>query len=188
MKKRFLFVFVALLSTSLFAQTTWTVDKAHSQVSFGITHMGIAEVTGLFRSFDANITTPGEGFENATYNVIIDVSSVDTGVERRDNHLRSDDFFGVEKHPEMTFKSTSSRKVGDNKYQVTGDLSLHGITKPVTLDVWHRGTITKEDGTVVSGFQITGSVSREEFNIGPGFPEPALSDEVRIKVDAEFTK
>lgn len=188
MKKVVLFLFVALLSTGLFAQTTWTVDKAHSQVSFGITHMGIAEVTGLFRSFDAKITTPGEGFENATYNVTIDVNSVDTGVEKRDNHLRSDDFFAVEKHPEMTFKSTSSKKDGEDRYKVTGDLSLHGITKPVTLDVWHRGTITKEDGTEVAGFQITGEVSREEFNIGPDFPEAALSDDVRIKVDAEFTK
>jgi polyisoprenoid-binding protein YceI len=188
MKKVFLVVFAALLSTGLFAQTTWTVDKAHSQVSFGITHMGIAEVTGLFRSFDAKITTPGDGLENATYNVTIDVNSVDTGVERRDNHLRSDDFFAVEKHPEMIFKSTSSRKDGENRYKVTGDLSLHGITKPVTLDVWHRGTITKEDGTEVAGFQITGEVSREEFNIGPDFPEAALSDDVRIKVDAEFTK
>jgi polyisoprenoid-binding protein YceI len=188
MKKVLLIVFVAFLSTGMFAQTTWTVDKAHSQVSFGITHMGIAEVTGLFRSFDASITTPGEGFENATYNVTIDVSSIDTGVERRDDHLRSDDFFGVENHPEMTFESTSSSKAGDSKYKVTGDLSLHGITKPVTLDVWHRGTITKDDGTVVSGFQITGSISRKDFNIGPGFPEPALSDDVRIKVDAEFTK
>ncbi|HSI69488.1 MAG TPA: YceI family protein [Gillisia sp.] len=188
MKKVFLFVFVALLSTSLFAQTTWTVDKAHSQVSFGITHMTIAEVTGLFRSFDASITAPGEGLENATYNVTIDVNSIDTGVEKRDDHLRSADFFDVENHPEMTFKSTSSTKAGDNRYKVSGDLTLHGITKPVTLDVWHRGTITKEDGTEVSGFQITGRVSREEFNIGPDFPEAALSDDVRIKVDAEFTK
>lgn len=188
MRKGILFAFVALLSTGLFAQTAWTVDKAHSQVSFGITHMGIAEVTGLFRSFDASIDTKGNGLENATYNVTIDVNSVDTGVEKRDNHLRSDDFFAVEKYPEMTFKSTSVRKDGQNKYKVTGDLSLHGITKPVTLDVWHRGTITKEDGTEVAGFQITGDISREEFNIGPDFPEAALSDEVRIKVDAEFTK
>lgn len=188
MKKVLLFVFVAFLSTGMFAQNTWTADKAHSQVSFGITHMGIAEVTGLFRSFDANITTPEDGFENATYNVTIDVSSIDTGVERRDEHLRSDDFFGVEEHPEMTFTSTSSKKDGEDRYKVTGDLSLHGITKPVTLDVWHRGTITKDDGTEVAGFQITGTLSREDFNIGPGFPEPALSDDVRIKVDAEFTK
>ncbi len=187
MKKGILFAFVALFSTGLFAQTTWTVDKAHSQVSFGITHMGIAEVTGFFRSFDARINT-ANGLDNATYNVTIDVNSVDTGVERRDNHLRSDDFFAVEKHPEMTFKSNSVQKNGENRYKVTGDLSLHGITKPVTLDVWHRGTITKDDGTEVAGFQITGEVSREEFNIGPDFPEAALSDDVRIKVDAEFTK
>ncbi|MCM4161237.1 YceI family protein [Antarcticibacterium flavum] len=187
MKKGILFAFVALLSTGLFAQTTWTVDKAHSQVSFGITHMGIAEVTGLFRSFDASINTTN-GLDNATYNVTIDVNSVDTGVERRDNHLRSDDFFAVEKHPELTFKSKSVKKDGENRYKVTGDLSLHGITKPVTLDVWHRGTITKDDGTQVAGFQITGEVSRQEFNIGPDFPEAALSDDVRIKVDAEFKK
>lgn len=189
MKKVSLFVLFALLSTSIFAQTTWTADKAHSQVSFAITHLGISEVEGLFRDFEATIVASEEDFSDAKYNVVIDMNSVDTGIEMRDNHLRTPDFFDVEKYPKMTFESTSSEKVSEGKYKVTGDLTFHGVTKPVTLDVWHRGTIPHpQNGEPVAGFQITGTVNRSDFNVGAGFPEPALSDEVKIKVDAEFQK
>lgn len=189
MKKVSLFVLFALLSTSIFAQTTWTADKAHSQVSFAITHLGISEVEGLFRDFEATIVASEEDFSDAEYNVVIDMNSVDTGIEMRDNHLKTPDFFDVEKYPKMTFESTSSKKVSEGKYKVTGDLTFHGVTKPVTLDVWYRGTIAHpQNGEPVAGFQITGTVNRSDFNIGAGFPEPALSDEVKIKVDAEFQK
>lgn len=187
MKKLVTFVLFAFLSTAVFAQSTWTVDKAHSQVSFGIEHLGISEIEGLFRTFDANIVSSKEDFSDAVYDVTIDVNSVDTGIEMRDNHLRNPDFFEVEKYPSMTFKSTKSEKVGDGKYKVTGDLTFHGVTKPVTLDVWYRGTVTNEKGST-SGFQVTGTISRADFNFGPDFPEAVLSDEVRIKVDGEFKK
>lgn len=189
MKKVFSFVLFALLSTSIFAQTTWTADKAHSQVSFAIDHLGISEVEGLFRDFEATIIASEEDFSNAKYNVTINTNSVDTGIEMRDNHLKNADFFEVEKYPTMTFESTSTEKVSEGKFKVTGDLTFHGVTKPVTLDVWHRGTIQHpQSGEPVAGFQITGTVNRSDFNVGAGFPEPALSDEVKIKVDAEFKK
>ena len=187
MKKVLSFVLFAFLSTGVFAQTTWTADKAHSQVSFGIEHMGISEIEGLFRTFDASIVASEEDFSDAVYEVSIDVNSVDTGIEMRDNHLRNADFFDVEKYPTMTFKSTKSEKVGEGKYKVTGDLTFHGVTKPVTLDVWHRGTITNERGST-AGFQVTGTIKRSDFNFGSGFPEAVLSDEVKIKVDGEFKK
>lgn len=189
MKKVFSFVLLAFLSTNIFAQTTWEADKAHSQVSFAITHLGIAEIEGLLKDFDAEIIASEEDFSDAEYNVEIDVSSIDTGIEQRDEHLRSADFFEVEKYPKMTFESTSTEKVSDGRYKVTGDLTLHGVTKPVTLDVWHRGTIEHpQSGEPVSGFQITGTIDRSDFNVGGGFPEPMLSDEVKIKVDGEFKK
>lgn len=187
MKKVLSFVFVAFLSTNVFAQTTWTADKAHSQASFGITHLGISEIEGLFRDFDATIVASEEDFSDAQYNVEIDVSSLDTGIEMRDNHLRNADFFEVEKHPTMTFVSNSSEKVSDGKYRVTGDLSFHRVTKPVTLDVWYRGTVENPgNGDVISGFQVTGTINRSDFNLGSGFPEAVLGDEVRIKFDGEF--
>lgn len=187
MKKVFLFILFAFLSTGIFAQTTWTADKAHSQVSFGIEHLGISEIEGLFRTFDASIVTSKEDFSDASFDVTIDVNSVDTGIERRDNHLRNADFFEVETYPSMTFKSTKVEKVSEGKYKVTGDLTFHGVTKPVTLDVWHRGTITNDKGST-AGFQVTGSIKRSDFNFGSGFPEAVLSDEVKIKVDGEFKK
>lgn len=187
MKKAVSFVLFALISTGVFAQATWTVDKAHSQVSFGITHLGISEVEGLFRTFDATIVSSEEDFSDAVFDVEIDVASVDTGIEKRDDHLRTADFFDVENHPEMTFKSNSIEDAGSDRYTLTGDLTLHGVTKPVDLEVWYRGTVEQENGPV-SGFQITGTLDRSDFNIGAGFPEAMLSDEVRIKIDGEFKR
>ncbi|HET8886581.1 MAG TPA: YceI family protein [Salinimicrobium sp.] len=187
MKKVLSFVLLSFVATITYAQSTWNVDKAHSQVSFGITHMGISEIEGLFRDFDATIVASEEDFSDAVFNVSIDISSVDTGIEMRDNHLRTSDFFDVEKYPTMTFKSSKIEKVAENKYKITGDLSFHGVTKPVTLDVWYRGSVKNEKG-IVSGFQITGSINRKDFNIANETPEVALSNEVKIKVDAEFKK
>lgn len=189
MKQVLSFLFIAFLSTTIYAQTTWKVDPAHTQVSFGITHMGISEVEGRFNEFDGSIKASEEDFSDAQYELVIEVPSIDTGVEMRDNHLKNADFFDAENHPKMTFKSTSSEKVGEGKYKVTGDLSFHGITKPVTLDVWYRGTVENpQNGDVISGFQITGDVKRSDYDLGSGFPEAVLSDKVVIDVDGEFKK
>lgn len=189
MKQVLSFLFIAFLSTSVFAQTTWKADPAHTQVSFGIIHLGISEIEGLFREFDGSIMASKDDFSDAQYEMTIGVPSIDTGIEMRDNHLRSADFFNAEKYPEMTFKSISSKKVGDGKYKVTGDLTFHGITKPVTLDVWYRGTVENpQNGDVISGFAISGNVKRSDYNLGPDFPEAMLSDNVVIDVDGEFKK
>jgi len=189
MKQIFSFLFVAFLSTNIFAQTTWKADPAHTQVSFGITHLGISEVEGLFREFDGSIVAAKDDFSDAKYDIVIEVPSIDTGIKMRDDHLRNADFFDAEKYPKMTFKSTSSEKVSEDKYKVTGDLTFHGITKPVTLDVWHRGTVENpQNGDVISGFAISGNVKRSDYNLGPDFPEAMLSDQVVIDVDGEFIK
>src|SRR5699024_4972338 len=114
----------------------------------------------------------------------------DTEVEKRDDHLRSADFFNVEKYPTITFKSTSIEETGEeNKYQLTGELTMHGVTKTVTMDLWYRGTIENpQNGDIISGFQVTGTLSRSAFNIGTKFPEALISDEVVIKADGEFIK
>ncbi len=190
MKQVLSFLFLAFLSTHIFAQTTtWKADPAHTQVSFEVIHMGIAEIEGQFNEFDGSIMASKEDFSDAQYEMVIQVPSIDTGVERRDTHLKSPDFFDAEKYPEMTFKSTSSEKVGEGKYKVHGNLTFHGITKPVTLDVWHRGTIENpQNGNIISGFAISGNVKRSDYNLGPDFPEPILSDNIVIDFDGEFKK
>lgn len=189
MKKLFSLLIVAFISTSLFAQTTWNADPMHSKLTFGITHLGISEIDGLFNKFQASATTGKADFSDAVFELSVEVPSINTQVEMRDNHLRSADFFEVEKYPAMTFKSNSIKTVSKDKYKLSGDLTLHGITKPVTMDLWYRGTIEDaKSKKSTAGFQLTGTIKRSDFNIGPKFPAPMLSDEVRIKADGEFVK
>ena len=184
---------LSVLLTGLFAfssLTNWKVDNAHSKLSFGITHLGISEVTGLFKNFNVDIKTSKDDFSDAQIQMTADVASIDTEVEMRDNHLRSADFFNVEKYPEMSFKSTAISKTSHkDKYLLKGELTMHGITKPVSLDLWYRGTVENPmSKKPTSGFQITGTIKRSDFGIGDNFPPPMISDEVRIKADGEFIK
>lgn len=189
MKKLFSLLVVAFFSTATFAQTTWNADPMHSQLSFSITHMGIADIDGLFNKFTASAITTKPDFSDAVFTLSTDVASINTQVKMRDDHLRSADFFDVEKYPVMTFKSTSITKVSKDNYTLNGNLTLHGITKPVSMNLWYRGTnIDAESGKSTAGFQLTGTLKRSDFNIGPKFPAPILSDEVRIKADGEFIK
>ena len=179
-----------MASTSLHAQTAWKVDNAHAKVTFSTVHNTISDVEGLFNTFDATVTASEEDFSDAVFDLTIDVASIDTEVGMRDDHLRSADFFHVEKYPTLSFKSNSIKETGkENRYKLSGDLTIHGVTKPVTMDLWYRGTIENpQNGDIVSGFQVTGSLNRFDFNVGPDFPEFLISDEVIIKADGEFIK
>ena len=190
MKKLFSLLMFSFLSASVFAQTSsWKVDPMHSQLSFSTTHLGISDVDGLFKKFEATATGSAADFSDAVFELSADVSSIDTEVEMRDKHLRSADFFDVEKFPTMTYKSTGIKKVAENKYTLTGNLTLHGVTKPVTMDLWYRGTIVNpQSKTPTAGFQLTGTIKRSDFGIGEKFAPPMLSDEVKIKADGEFKK
>ena len=178
---------VAFLSTSLFAQTKWNADPMHSHLSFSITHMGISDVAGLFNKFSASATANKADFSDAVFELSVEVPSINTQVEMRDNHLTSADFFEVETHPSMTFKSTSITKISKDEYKLAGNLTLRGITKSVTMDLWYRGTnVDAKTNKSTSGFQLTGIIKRSDFNIGSKFPAPILSDDVTIKADGEF--
>lgn len=177
----------ATIAVAGFGQTTWKADKAHTQVKFDITHLGVSTVSGAFTDFDASIVASKADFSDAVFTLTAKAASINTGVQQRDEHLKSADFFDVATYPELSFKSTSLVKNGNNKYKVSGNLTIHGITKPVTLDLWYRGTITnpmsqKPD----AGFRVTGSVKRSDFAIGGKFPEAMLSEEVTIVADGEF--
>ena len=189
MKKSLSFLAVALLCTQVFAQTVWKSDPLHSKLTFSITHLGISDIAGLFKTFDVTITNSKADFSDAVFELSATVASINTEVEMRDNHLRSADFFEVEKYPVMTFKSTSIKKISKDKYKLTGNLTIHGTTKPVTMDLWYRGMAENPSSkTTSAGFQLTGSLKRSDFGIGSKFPPPMLGDKVSIKADGEFIK
>src|SRR3546814_4749104 len=142
MKKVFSLIAVALLSTSLlFGQSTWKADPAHSKITFSVVHMGISDVACLFNTFDVSIEASKDDFSDSSFDMSIDVSSIDTEIEHRDDHLRSPDFFEVGKFPKITFICTCINKAGKNRYRVSGDMTMYCVTKPFTMELWYRGTI-----------------------------------------------
>lgn len=189
--KKILFTLLVLLASDIsFAQTTWKDDPWHSKLTFTVTHQGFSSIFGLFQKFDVTIISAKPDFSDASFTLSVDVASVNTEVKMRDDDLRSPNFFDVAKYPLMTFKSTSITNTTGMKdrFKVVGDLTIHGVTKTVTMDLWYRGThddaMSKK---TKAGFQLTGTINRSDFNVGP--PEPFdISNEVMIKADGEFIR
>jgi polyisoprenoid-binding protein YceI len=144
---------------------TWKIDSIHSDVKFKVKHLLISTVTGKFNSYNAEIKSASNDFTNAEITFEADVNSIDTGNEMRDNHLKSADFFDEENHPKMTFVSKSFDKISDNRYELNGDMTIRGNTKPVKLDVEYNGKATGMDGVEVAGFEITGTLNRFDFGL-----------------------
>jgi polyisoprenoid-binding protein YceI len=188
--KKLLFAFTAFIALAATTQPAlWKSDKAHSQLGFTVTHLGISDVSGTFNDFDVSIRATKEDFSDAAIEMTAKVASIDTRVEARDNHLKSADFFDAEKHPEIKFKSTSLKKNGKNRFSLTGDLTIHGVTKKVTMDLIYRGsTLNPMSKAKTVGFQLKGTIDRRDFNIGAGFPPPMISNQVRILADGEFVQ
>ena len=189
MKKLTIIISAVLFLTAFTTVTSWKNDKPHSQLAFAVTHLGVSDVSGTFNDFDVTITSSKPDFSDAQFEFTANVASIDTRVEARNKHLKSADFFDAEKYPAMHFKSTSIKNAGKNKYKLTGDLTLHGVTKTVTMNLEYRGTIENPmSKKPTAGFQVTGVIKRSDFNLGNGFPPPMISDEVRIKADGEFVQ
>lgn len=162
-------------------------DPPHSQLGFTVTHLGIADVSGTFNDFEVSINSSKPDFTDAVFELSAKIASIDTRVEARDNHLKSADFFDATKFPSMNFKSNSIKKAGKNKFKLSGDLTLHGVTKNVTMDLLYKGTtVNPMSKKTMVGFQLTGVIKRSDFNVGAGFPAPMISDNVSIKADGEF--
>ena len=165
---------------------TWTNDDPHSQLGFTVTHLGINDVSGTFNDFDVTVNSSKPDFSDAQFELTAKTASIDTRVEARNNHLKSADFFDVEKYPALSFKSNSIKSAGKNKFKLSGDLTIHGVTKPVTMDLVYNGIVENPmSKKQTAGFQITGVIKRSEFGIGEKFPSAMVSDEVRIKADGE---
>jgi polyisoprenoid-binding protein YceI len=180
---------VALFSFTVVEQFSYTVDNAHSRLGFTIKHMGISDFNGNFGKFETKITTSKEDFSDAVVELSADVNTINTGNEMRDGHLKSADFFETEKFPTLTFKSTSFKLVKGKNYKIEGELTMHGVSKKVTLDAIHYGNVENpQNKKTVAGFKVTGVVKRSDFGIGAGFPAPGLSDEVNLIADLELGK
>jgi polyisoprenoid-binding protein YceI len=154
---------VFALNTS--AQSTkWTVDKGHSNVKFTVTHMTVSEVEGSFKIFDGTVEHTKADFSDAKVNFTVDVNSVFTDNERRDGHLKGDDFFNAAQFPAMKFVSTSMKPLGNNKYQLSGNLTIRDVTKPVVFDVTYGGTVNTGRGRK-SGFKAKTTINRFDYNL-----------------------
>ena len=176
------------LADALIAQTNWTFDDAHSNLQFSVTNLMVAEIEGSIVIREARLTTPNQDYTDATIYILADVNTIDTDNDARDEHLRSPDFFDAAKYPDLTFQSTTFKKVGENKYSVTGNLTFHGITKSVTMDVIAAEAIRPYDSKAVVGFKASGVIKRSDFDISASTPSAILSDEVQIKGNAIFVK
>ena len=187
MKKTLILVAVALLNTVAFAQTTWKADRMHSKLQFTVTHLMVSDVDGEFKDFSATIVAAKPDFSDAQFTLTANSSSVNTGIDPRDNHIKSDAFFDVAKFPTLTFTSTGLTPSSPNHYKLAGNLTLHGVTKPVVFDLWYRGTITNPMSKASdAGFQVTGVIKRSDFNMGSSFGSSIVSDEVTVKANGEF--
>ena len=188
MKKLNTLLLLLFVASSTFAQT-WSLDKAHAKLGFSVTHLLISEVEGSFKTFDAKITSSKEDLSDAVFELTAQANSINTDVENRDKHLRSPDFFDVEKFPTLTFKSTSFKKVEDKKYKLIGDLTIHGVTKQVEFDVTMNGpAVHPFNKKTIVGFKVTGTIKRSDFGVGGGTPSAVVSDEVHINTNGEFSK
>ncbi len=184
---------VALALPSVGRGATWEADPAHSTIQFGIRHMMISTVHGQFKTFTATGTGDPAKPAAATVEATIDVATVDTGNEKRDTHLKSPDFFDVAQFPKMTFKSTKIEAAGPGKAKVTGDLTLHGVTKPVVLMVEGPTAVIKDPmGNTKVGATATTKINRKDFGIawqktldGGGL---MIGDDVDVTIDLEAVK
>lgn len=165
MKTTILLAAALLVNSVLFAQSKWSVDPVHSSVKFSVEHLVISEVEGQFKKFDGTIAAKTNDFTNADINFSVDVNSINTDNEMRDKHLKSADFFDAEKYPAMTFKSISFKKVSGNKYQLLGNLTLHGVTKPVKFNVTYGGTVKDAYGNIKSGFKASTIINRFDYGL-----------------------
>ena len=191
MKK--LSIVIALLSVALVqAQTTWNIDPSHSSTRFAVDHMVISEVEGIFSKYEGSVIATKDDFSDAKINFTVDVNSVNTDNAKRDEHLRSADFFETEKYPKMTFVSSSVTKTETGKYNLKGKLTLHGVTKEIALVMTYGGTTKDPWGNTKAGLKVTGVINRTDFGLKYNSVLEAgslmIGEEVTITAKVELAK
>lgn len=170
----------------------WSIDPMHSEVQFKVKHLVISTVSGFFKSFEGSVETDNENFEHAAIDFSIDINSIDTTQPARDEHLKSAEFFDAATYPHIKFKSTSFKKIGDDDYALTGDLTIKNVTKQVTLDVEFGGSAADFYGNTKAGFEITGKINRKEFGLTwDGVTEAGsvvVGEDIKLTINAQLIK
>lgn len=172
--------------------TTWRIDAAHTVVEFSVKHLMIATVKGRFGAVEGTLETRGDDASKATVDVTVDTKSVDTRAEQRDAHLRSPDFFDVERFPTITFRSTKVERTGTTGLKVTGDITIRGVTRPLILNVVEEGHARDPWGGERAVFSATGKVRRSDFglnwNQGLEAGGVLVGDDINLMIDVQFVR
>jgi polyisoprenoid-binding protein YceI len=170
----------------------WTLDTMHTSVTFKVRHLVISSVTGHFKTFEGTVESEKDDFTDARIRFSADIDSIDTGVEQRNNHLKSPDFFDAANHPRLSFVSTGIEKKSSGDYAVKGDLTIRGVSKPVVLAGEFGGIQNDMYGRTVAGFELTGKIDRQEFGLHWSAVTEAGSivagNDVKINIAAELIK
>ena len=170
---------------------TWNIDQSHSNVNFQVKHLGIATVRGAFTEFEGTLELTDDLSTSKAYGTV-EVASVDTNEDSRDEHLRSADFFDAEQYPQLTFESTEIKSVDDDELEITGDLTIHGVTKPITLKAEITGTEEDPWGNQRVGLEVEGKLDRKEygmtFNQALGSGNVLVGDKVKLSLDISAVK
>ncbi|HXN40769.1 MAG TPA: YceI family protein [Myxococcaceae bacterium] len=182
-----------LLVPSVVFASTWEIDSAHSEAVFAVKHMMVSTVRGKLGKVSGTVQIDDKDVTKSTVEAAVDVNGIDTGEPSRDNHLKSPDFFDVAKYPTITFKSTRIKKGAGNQLMVTGDLTMHGVTKPVTLAVTYSPTEAKDpQGHIKRGASATARVNRKDFGLNWNKALETggviVGDNIDITLDVELTK
>ena len=171
-------------------KTKWKIDPTHSEVQFKVKHLVISTVTGTFKNFEGDLESESEDFDGAEATFSLDANSIDTNVADRDNHLKSDDFFAAASYPNITFNGLL-RKTG-SKYQLSGLLTIKDVTKEITLDVEHGGTMVDGYGQNKAGFEINGKINRKDFGLTWNMVTEAggvvVGDEIRLHLNIQLVE
>jgi polyisoprenoid-binding protein YceI len=175
------------------ANVKWAVDPTHSEVQFKVKHLMITTVTGYFEKFDVQAETTDEQFSDATQVIFTaDVNSISTNNEQRDTHLKSADFFDAENHGEIRFVGNKYEKVSDDTYKLHGDLTIRGVSKPLTFNVEFGGIVVDPYGQTKAGFTVSGKISRKEFGLTWNAVTEAgsvvVSDEIKLQAEIQLVK
>lgn len=171
---------------------TWVGDPDHTELAFKVRHMGVGKAGGTMPLKEATLSFGPNGIADGSVNVVVDAANLDTKVDQRNAHVKSDDFLDVENHPHITFRSTGVRDFDGESFELDGDLTIRNITKPITLSAELIGAIIDAGGTPRVGFEARTTINRKEFNVkfGPvfGVSNAVVSDKVELTIEAEFTQ
>lgn len=173
-------------------KSTWVIDPTHSEIQFKVKHLMISTVTGQFHKFDGSFESDGEDFTSAKAKISIDVASISTNNEQRDEHLKANDFFDLQNHPQIIFESTAVEQKDEENYKVYGTLTMRGVSKDIILDAELGGVVKDPWGSERVGFSLIGKINRKDFGVSFSMLTEtggiALGEEVKLLINVQFVK